>query len=71
MRAEIFGRIIVVSFGGVPKKPVLEKTTQAAKMANVIIEIFDSERLVFNVTKHFLVPRHQLLTANEKESVLK
>lgn len=54
---------------------VKEKLTsfglKALKNSDVNFEIFLSKHLVFNITKHQLVPRHVVLTKEEKNKLLK
>lgn len=37
---------------------------------NIIVQIFTEKELAFNITKHFLVPKHELLNENEKRNVI-
>jgi DNA-directed RNA polymerase I, II, and III subunit RPABC1 len=50
-------------------------TTYAKKelntlFTNIKVEFFLNKNLIYNVTKHVLVPKHELLTENEKEQFL-
>ncbi|KAK9716376.1 hypothetical protein RND81_06G229000 [Saponaria officinalis] len=44
--------------------------TMCESSAKVHFEIFMETELLFNVTKHKMVPKHQLLTEDEKKSLL-
>lgn len=35
-----------------------------------LIELFESDELLVNITKHIFVPKHQLLTPTEKNELL-
>ncbi|CAL5985461.1 RNA_polymerase II subunit Rpb5a [Hexamita inflata] len=56
-----------------------EKTPSSAELSlfktykenGTYVEVFEAERLKYNVTKHVLVPKHTLLTEEEKQQVLK
>jgi len=37
---------------------------------NFQIHMFQEQELVINVTKHVLVPKHELLSSKEKEAIL-
>ncbi|KAH0570263.1 RNA polymerase II subunit Rpb5a [Spironucleus salmonicida] len=71
MREKLYDRIIIVSFTGLPKKPLQEKLDIQSNASKVIAEVFSHDRLIFNITKHFLVPKHTLLTETEKLQILK
>lgn len=43
------------------------KTMRTDPTKQLIVEIFESKRMVFNVTHHYLVPKHTLLTSDEKQ----
>lgn len=47
------------------------KTMRTSPEKQLTVEIFDSRRMVFNVTHHYLVPKHTLLTPDEKQQLLK
>lgn len=38
---------------------------------NVFVQMFDINKLMFNVTKHTLVPKHQIMSEEDKTSMLK
>ena len=38
---------------------------------NIQIELFSESQLEYNITKHILVPKHKLLSQEEKQNVLK
>jgi len=54
---------------------VQEKLTsfglKALKNSDINFEIFLTMNLIFNITKHILVPKHVLLTKDEKNKLLK
>lgn len=37
----------------------------------LVVEWFEARRLLYNVTKHVLVPRHKVLSQSEKTELLK
>ena len=50
--------------------PIANQTINMMKMEKKWIEIFFFNELMFNPTKHCLVPKHILMTKKEKDAVL-
>ncbi|CAL6015209.1 RNA_polymerase II subunit Rpb5a [Hexamita inflata] len=53
-----------------PKSNQMTRIFDLESKHKVQIEVFTNEQLVLNVTKHFLVPRHSVLTEEGKQQVL-
>lgn len=56
-----------------PNQTVVQRfrTMRTDPTKQLTVELFESRRMVFNVTHHYLVPKHTLLTADEKQQLLK
>ena len=41
------------------------------KKNNIYVQMFDINKLLYNVTKHVLVPKHEIISNDEKEEVIR
>lgn len=58
---EVTSLIIITAV--MPKRNQLERLQELEKQLDCNIEVFTIEELQFNVTKHYLVPKHTVLTS--------
>lgn len=54
-----------------PNDTMLENIKDIWVSENIYISLVNIKRLQFNILKHTLVPKHTILTANEKETFMK
>ncbi|KRX11178.1 RNA polymerase, subunit H/Rpb5 C-terminal [Pseudocohnilembus persalinus] len=72
-------KLIYVVYGDYEKDKLLDQKSKNAKQNKQVadklfqsgfLEIFDEKNLVYNITKHTLVPKHQPLNSKEKSDLL-
>lgn len=68
MRQEQVRRAIMVVASAMT--PFAKQCLQEVQAKNYFIELFQETELLVNITKHMLVPRHNILTPSEKKVLL-
>ena len=63
-------RMVLVGANGIATPPAL-RVLESYKSLGKWIEFFEFDEVVINITEHELVPKHELLTEEEKQEVLK
>ena len=62
---------LIVIIKDEPNDTMLENIKDIWVSENIYISLVNIKRLQFNILKHTLVPKHTILTANEKETFMK
>lgn len=69
--AHVQRAILVLKRGITPfAKRILTEMNNMQSESKKVIELFESDELLVNITKHIFVPKHQLLTPAEKAELL-
>jgi DNA-directed RNA polymerase I, II, and III subunit RPABC1 len=64
--------LIVILFNNLKTEEELELFYEnILKTSGIFVQMFSIDKLTFNVTKHELVPKHELITEEEKDTLMK
>jgi DNA-directed RNA polymerase I, II, and III subunit RPABC1 len=71
MREKVINRGIIVSRNDITTFARAEIKNESNTKEPLFIEIFSEPELIIDITEHILVPKHELLTDDEKDELLK